>query len=216
MIFFFLQAKLGQSAANFDFLRSQINPHFLFNSLNTIYGLALQENATLTGSAVEKLSSMMRFMLRENMETWISLEREVEYLQNYISLQQLRISGHSSIRVDLFIAELEGGGNIPPMLLIPFVENAFKHGISYQEPSYIRISLRVQNGQLEFDVANSKHDRSQLLKEQRGESGIGIENVRQRLQTLYGNQYDLQIRESVRDHFVHLNLPVKKGIRTAP
>lgn len=203
-----LKTELGQSNAHFDFLRSQINPHFLFNSLNTIYGLALQENAVQTSSAVEKLSGMMRFMLRENMEAWIPLNREIEYLQNYISLQQLRIGNHPSVKMDVYIDDAEAAGQIAPMLLIPFVENAFKHGISYKEPSYIRISLQVRNGQIEFDVANSKHERSGSDAAREDEGGIGIENSRQRLKLLYGEKHELMIRESVRDYFVHLNLPV--------
>lgn len=203
-----LRTELRQSAASFDFLRSQINPHFLFNSLNTIYGLALQENAVNTSSAVEKLSGMMRFMLRENMETWIPLEREIEYLENYISLQKLRISGHSSIQVEVYIGDSATEGRIAPMLLIPFVENAFKHGISYRQSSYIRISLEVKDGFLQFDVANSKHGHS-TDRDQRYEGGIGIENTKHRLKLLYGTDYELMIRESPRDYFVHLNLPVK-------
>lgn len=205
-----LRTELKQSTASFDFLRSQINPHFLFNSLNTIYGLALRENAVQTSSAVEKLSGMMRFMLRENMETWIPLEREIEYLENYISLQKLRIDGHSAIQVEVYVSEKATGGRIAPMLLIPFVENAFKHGISYREPSYIRISLEVKNGFLLFDVANSKHGQPPTERELRYEGGIGIENTQQRLKLLYGSDFELMVRESPRDHFVHLNLPVKE------
>lgn len=203
-----LKTELGQSNAHFDFLRSQINPHFLFNSLNTIYGLALHENAVHTSTAVEKLSGMMRFMLRENMEAFIPLNREIEYLQNYVSLQRLRFGSHPSVTIDVYIDEAEVAGQIAPMLLIPFVENAFKHGISYKEPSYIRISMQILNDQIEFDVANSKHERTGAEKPSDETGGIGIENTKQRLQLLYGEKQELVIRESVRDYFVHLTVPV--------
>src|SRR5690606_25763176 len=125
---------------------------------------------------------------------------------NYISLQKLRISGHSSIQVEVYIGDSATEGRIAPMLLIPFVENAFKHGISYRQSSYIRISLEVKDGFLQFDVANSKHGHS-TDRDQRYEGGIGIENTKHRLKLLYGTDYELMIRESPRDYFVHLNLP---------
>jgi len=201
----FLKTELGRSNANFDFLRSQINPHFLFNALNTIYGTALQEKAERTGEGIEKLGSMMRFMLQENMQEQISLSREIEYLNNYISLQKLRTDSNPNIRIDIHIEQPIQSPQIAPMLLIPFVENAFKHGISFREASNIKVSLELKNKTLFFDVSNSKHDQTSNDPE-KDKSGIGLNNVKQRLHLLYNGRHDLIIRETARDFFVHLTI----------
>ncbi|HEX8531289.1 MAG TPA: histidine kinase [Cytophagales bacterium] len=200
-----LQTQLGQSTANLDFLRSQINPHFLFNALNTIYGTAIQENAERTRDGIEKLADMMRFMLRENTQEQIPLAREVEYLGNYISFQKLRTDPNPAVRIQAEIAEPSGPVRIAPMLLIPFVENAFKHGISLREPSHISISLEMKENILYFDVHNSKHAK-QGSDPERDKSGIGLNNVRQRLQQLYPVRHELTIRETAKEFFVHLTL----------
>jgi two-component system, LytTR family, sensor kinase len=200
-----LQKELGQSYANFDFLRSQINPHFLFNALNTIYGTAIQEKAERTCEGIEKLGDMMRFMLQENMQEKISLAREVEYLNNYISLQKLRTDPNPIVKIDSSIEPQGNGVQIPPMLLIPFVENAFKHGISLREPSHVKISLEVRAHTLYFDVNNSKHQKQENDPE-KNKSGIGLSNVKQRLQLLYPAKHNLIIHETGKEFFVHLTL----------
>jgi sensor histidine kinase YesM len=200
-----LKKELGQSHANFDFLRSQINPHFLFNALNTIYGTALQEKADRTGEAVQKLGDMMRFMIHENMQETISLNREIEYLDNYISLQRLRTDADPMIRIDVHMDDQPHAAQIAPMLLIPFVENAFKHGISFREPSYIKVTLEVKDDVLYFDISNSKHPRPENDPEE-GRNGIGLVNVKERLALLYKNKHELVIRETGKDFFVHLTL----------
>ncbi|MDO1448944.1 histidine kinase [Rhodocytophaga aerolata] len=200
-----LQKELGQSNANFDFLRSQINPHFLFNALNTIYGTAIQEKAERTCEGIEKLGDMMRFMLQENMQEKISLSREVDYLNNYISLQKLRTDPNPIVKIDSRIEPQGNGVQIPPMLLIPFVENAFKHGISFREPSHIKISLEVREHTLYFDVNNSKHLKQENDPE-KTKNGIGLSNVKQRLQLLYPAKHDLIIHETGKEFFVHLTM----------
>jgi len=202
---FVLKKELGRSNANLDFLRSQINPHFLFNALNTIYGTAIQEKAERTGDGIEKLGEMMRFMLQENMQDKISLAREIEYLENYIGLQKLRTDHNPMLQIEIGIQQQFQHLQIAPMLLIPFVENAFKHGISFREPSHIRISMEVQDNTLNFDVYNSKHEKSDQDPE-RNKSGIGLANVRQRLQLLYPQKHELMIRETGKEFFVHLTL----------
>ena len=203
-----LQTELGQSHANLDFLRSQINPHFLFNAMNTLYGTAIQEGAERTGEGIQKLADMMRFMLQENMQEKISLSREIEYLQNYISLQKLRTDTTPGIQIQTEIAETDSFLQIAPMLLIPFVENAFKHGISFREPSYIRIALEIRESTLYFDVNNSRHARPANDPE-RNKSGIGLENVKQRLQLLYPGKHELLIRDTAKEFFVHLVLRLR-------
>ncbi len=199
-----LQKELGQSVASFDFLRSQINPHFLFNALNTLYGTAINEKAERTAEGVQKLGDMMRFMLDENMMDMIPLSREIEYLKNYIALQKLRTDPSPTVRVETAIVDV-AVGSIAPMLLIPFVENAFKHGISFREPSHIRVTLEARNGQLFFDVYNSKHPKPANDPEA-GRNGIGLANVRQRLELLYPTKHELIIRETATEFFVHLTI----------
>lgn len=200
-----LRKELGHSHASLDFLRSQINPHFLFNALNTIYGTAIQEKAERTCEAVERLGDMMRFMLQENMQEKISLAREIDYLNNYISLQKLRTDTNPIVRIEAQIEPQENTVQVPPMLLIPFVENAFKHGISLREPSHIRVTLDMKERMLYFDVTNSKHNRQENDPE-KNKSGIGLSNVRQRLQLLYPKKHELIIRETGKEFFVHLTI----------
>lgn len=200
-----LKKELGQSTANFDFLRSQINPHFLFNALNTIYGTALQENAARTSEGIEKLGDMMRFMLQENMQERISLAREIEYLNNYISLQRLRTDPNPNIEIRATIECPATSIQIAPMLLIPFVENAFKHGISFREPSHISVTLEARENVLYFDVHNSKHVKQGTDPEENN-NGIGLVNVKQRLRLLYPGKHELLIRETGKEFFVHLTL----------
>jgi LytS/YehU family sensor histidine kinase len=201
----FLQTALGNSNANLDFLRSQINPHFLFNALNTIYGTALQEKAERTSEGIEKLGDMMRFMLQENMQDKISLEREINYMSNYISLHKLRTDTNPVVRIEEQLPSYVNGMEIAPMLLIPFVENAFKHGISLREPSYIKVSMETRENNLYFDVYNNKHQK-QGEDPEKNKSGIGLNNVKLRLQLLYPGKHELVIRETATDYFVHLTL----------
>ncbi|WP_051293183.1 sensor histidine kinase [Olivibacter sitiensis] len=200
-----LKKELGQTSADLKHLRSQINPHFLFNILNTLYGTALQEGASRTADSIQKLGDMMRFMLHENHQDSILLAREIAYLRNYIDLQLLRTATTPEVTVDCDITDVLEGVYIAPMLLIPFVENAFKHGISLQEKSWIKISLKESEGQLHFDAYNSIH-RGAASDPERNHSGIGLENVRQRLELLYPGIYDLVIRETTREFFVHLTI----------
>jgi two-component sensor histidine kinase len=200
-----LKKELKQSAANINFLRSQINPHFLFNALNTIYGTAIQEKAERTSEGIEKLGDMMRFMLQENMQDKISVAREIDYLNNYISLQKLRTDANPMVEIKTEIQDRENSFQIAPMLLIPFVENAFKHGISFREPSHIKVTLEIKEKTLYFDVYNSKHVRQESDPE-KDKSGIGLENVKQRLKLLYPSKHDLTIRDTTKEFFIHLTI----------
>lgn len=201
----YLKTELGKSDASLNFLKSQINPHFLFNALNTLFGTALQENAERTGEGIQKLGDMMRFMLHENTLDKISLAREVEYLNNYIDLQKLRTSRTADIKIETAIEEQINNLQITPMLLIPFIENAFKHGVSMQQPSYIKITLQTKESTLYFDVSNSIYLKADNDPEKL-KSGIGLENVKQRLSLLYLGKHELIIRESAKEFFVHLTL----------
>ncbi|WP_205945871.1 sensor histidine kinase [Pedobacter hiemivivus] len=200
-----LKTELGKADANLNFLKSQINPHFLFNALNTLYGTALQEKAERTGEGIQKLGDMMRFMLQENIEDKIMLSKDLDYLNNYIALQKLRTSTSSDIIIETQIEEQINDLLISPMLLIPFVENAFKHGISLQSPSHIKITLQTSGHTLYFDVHNSIHLKQDNDPEKL-QTGIGLQNVKQRLALLYPNQHELIIRENAKEFFIHLTL----------
>jgi two-component system, LytTR family, sensor kinase len=204
-LIFSLQEELGQSVASFDFLRSQINPHFLFNALNTIYGTALQEGAGRTSHGIEQLADMMRFMLHENLQKEIPLSKELDYVRHYIELQKLRTAPHPSVSIDTVIPDRVEACQIAPMLLIPFVENAFKHGISFREPSFINLSVEIQKKTVQFRLSNSIHLQSHDNPEKYN-TGVGLNNVKQRLDLLYPKKHELSIATTAKEFSVHLNI----------
>jgi two-component system LytT family sensor kinase len=198
-----LEAALGRSQADLQFLRSQINPHFLFNALNTLYGTALQEDAPRTAGGVQQLGDMMRFMLHENNRDKIPMSKEVEYLKNYIALQRLRTDSSPQIRIETEIDDVLPDAMIAPMLLVPFVENAFKHGISLREASWVNIRLHGEGKQLLFEVRNSVHTR-QANDPEKDKSGIGLIIVLHRLNLLYPARHSFFMNQDEREFFVQL------------
>jgi len=204
-----LSTQVNQGNASMDFLRSQINPHFLFNALNTLYASSLMENAEKTSDGIQKLGDMMRFMLHENQLPRIPLSREINYLRNYLDLQMLRFGAQENLETDFQINENQCAGEIAPMLLIPFVENAFKHGISSKEKSWIRLNLRCIAGSVHLDLVNSVHPDKPASEQSREESGIGLENVKSRLQLVYPNRHSLNIVSNDTDFFVHLSIQLQ-------
>ncbi|WP_165903566.1 sensor histidine kinase [Hymenobacter gummosus] len=188
--------------AELSFLKSQVSPHFLFNTLNNIYSLA-QLRSDDTPEAILKLSQLMRYMLYEANDPRVPLEQEVEYLRNYVDLQRLRLADDVAIE---FSQEGNLAGKlIEPMLLIPFVENAFKHGVSYQHTSFIHISLRVLGDELLFRVQNRRFPQLPSLTAAR-DSGIGVQNVTQRLRLLYPDRHLLHIEPTADEYIVTLTL----------
>jgi len=198
-----LQEALGQSEADLQFLRSQINPHFLFNVLNTLYGTSLQEDAPRTAGGIQQLGDMMRFMLHENVQDRIPMSKEVEYLKNYIALQRLRTDSLPQIRIETAIDDALPNAMIAPMLLIPFVENAFKHGISLREPSWVNIRLNAEGRKMLFEIRNSVHAR-QGSDPEKDKSGIGLKNVLHRLKLLYPGRHAFFVNQDEREFFVQL------------
>lgn len=168
------------------FLRSQVSPHFMFNVLNNMVSLARKQSEQLEPSLI-KLSSLMRYMLYETDEEKVPLEREIEYLQSYIDLQQQRFGKKVKVTVSLEVGE--GHNELEPMLLIPFVENAFKHGTGMIEDAQIDISLKTENNILKFTVRNKYNEASKEIKDKT--SGIGLTNVKRRLSLLYGKNHNL-------------------------
>src|SRR5690606_30193386 len=146
------------------------------------------------------LGDMMRFMLHENLQQKILLSREIEYMQNYIDLQLLRTSQSPEISIQTKIEEVIDDKFIAPMLLIPFVENAFKHGISLKNKSWIKITLHADQNKVYCEVYNSTHGKPDNDPE-KDKSGIGLVNVRQRLALLYPGKHDLIIRDTPEEYF---------------
>ncbi len=177
-----------------SFLRSQISPHFIFNVLNNITALVRMKSNDLEPTII-KLSSLLQYMLYETDEEKVVVKSEVEYLQAYIDLQQQRYGKELTLKVEFNVNE--DWHTIEPMLLIPFVENAFKHGGSLQFPN-IQIALSVSNNQLHFSVKN-KFDNNLSIKDKT--SGIGLINVKRRLELLYRDKHILKIDEQM-DWFI--------------
>lgn len=169
-------------------LRSQVSPHFMFNVLNNMVALARKKSDLLEPSLI-KLSSLMRYMLYETGEEKVSLEKETEYLQSYIDLQKMRFG--AKLAVNVMIKPEDEQYSIEPMLLIPFVENAFKHGTGMIDNAQIDISLHAAKNILYFTVKNKYNPASHEIKD--AASGIGLANVRRRLELLYTDKHVLEI-----------------------
>jgi len=200
-----LQTQVLQKTTELDTLRSQVNPHFLFNALNTLYAVALKESSEKTADGIQKLGDMMRFMLHENNQERIPLRKEIEYLHNFLDLQRMRLDEAHEIEIRVNIQEPERAMYLAPMLLNPFVENAFKHGISLRQPSWIFITLTLDATKLYFKVHNSLYRKTGDDPE-KGGPGIGLDNVRKRLHLLYPNRHTLDIQATETDYFVSLVL----------
>ena len=186
-----------------NFLKSQINPHFLFNSLNSVYFLIHKENAEARG-ALHKFSEMLRYQLYEMNGDKIPVEKEIIYLQDYVALQQLRKDENFSIEFDC--NPDVNGFLIEPLLLIPFVENSFKH-ISHNSDNsnFVKIRMSLLNGTLLFAIENSKEPGLNQIKKN---GGIGLANVKRRLDLLYAGRHELIMEETDKKFSVKLNLKV--------
>ncbi len=200
-----VQKQLVRSTADLQFLRSQINPHFLFNTLNTLYGTALQEDAGRTAEGIQRLGDMMRFMLEENNMDFIRMDKEIEYLHNYIALQKLRTQSSPEIVIEDNINEQYCNHRIAPMLLIPLVENAFKHGISLNEPSWVIIKLYCTQTKIGFEVRNSIHVKNSGDPEDK-RSGIGLNNVLERLKLVYPGKHEIRVNNNGKEFTVQLSI----------
>lgn len=183
-------------------LKSQINPHFLFNALNNIYSMAYIQDEHVADS-VMKLSQMMRYVIDDCVADSVPIKKEVEYIQNYIDFQNQRFEEEKDISFTLKSPLL--AVNIPPMILQPFVENCFKH-CNFQLPdSYIKIELSIENNQLLFVTQNNNPIGSQDKISQK-KTSIGISNVRKRLDLIYGDEYLLRVTDSENIYRVHLSI----------
>ena len=183
-----------------EYLKYQINPHFFMNTLNNIHAL-VGIDPEKAKSTILELSKMMRYILHEGNKSLIPLQREIQFLGNYITIMRLRYTDKVDIRID--VPEAIPDREIPPLLLITFVENAFKHGVSYQHPSYIHVEMRFIGNRFYFGCSNSKHAESTAEL-----GGVGLANVKQRLDLIYGDRYTLDISDGDTTYELKLDLPM--------
>jgi two-component system, LytTR family, sensor kinase len=193
------EARAQRLDAELKLLRSQVSPHFLFNMLTNMVSLARHQSKLLEPSLIQ-LSELLRYMLYESNEEKISISKEIEHIQNYVALQQLRFG--EDVKIDLNLQNDYPEGVIEPMLLVPFIENAFKHGIGMVKDPFIKISIIVKEPMLTFTVENN-YSTSNQSKDRH--SGIGLTNVQNRLELLYANNYRLNISDKDGIYSVHLN-----------
>ncbi|HAM10279.1 MAG: hypothetical protein A2X05_08310 [Bacteroidetes bacterium GWE2_41_25] len=184
------------------YLKSQINPHFLYNTLNNLYSLALKNNDNETAVGIAKLSNIMRFMLSEVDEKMILLEREVGYLGSYIELQKLRFSEKDDVEINFRIEGDISDIRIHPFMFIVFIENAFKYGINIRKHSFIDIKFVVLNSELKFSISNSIHYKNDLP-----DPGIGLSNIRDRLKLIYQDKFNLEINSG--DDIFNVDLVIR-------
>ena len=186
-----------------DFLRYQINPHFLMNTLNNIHALVdiepEQAKETIVG-----LSKILRFVLYDGAKQMVPLDRELAFLSNYIELMGLRVA--EQVDLTVMLPEQTSDIQVPPLLFITFVENAFKHGVSYQQRSFIDIHASVTDGHVSFTCRNSKVPPTSASKQG---GGVGLQNARKRLDLIYGDRYTLCIDEDAETYCVTLHIPAQ-------
>ena len=185
-----------------QYLKYQVNPHFFMNTLNNIHALVDIDPERAKASIVE-LSKLMRYVLYEGNNRLTPLSREVQFLRNYVQLMSMRYTGNVSICLD--VPEVLPDSMLPPLLLVIFVENAFKHGISYRTKSFVEISLQPHGDRLLFSCRNS---RPEIKHDENMKGGVGLSNVRRRLDLLFPGNYTLDIKEQEDTYTVHLDIPL--------
>ncbi len=188
------------------FLKNQIGPHFFFNTLNNIYSL-IGINQDEAQNSVHKLSKLMRYLLYESEHGTTKLSDEIAFMKNYIDLMKLRLN--EKVSLEIVFPEKYPDLSIPPLLFIPFIENAFKHGLSYRDKSFIEMEMNVEDTQVLFKCKNSKFPKT-LQLEDKEYAGIGLENVKKRLNLLFPNVHHLNVTETENTFEIALSLDVKK------
>jgi two-component system LytT family sensor kinase len=189
-----------QLDSELSFLKAQIHPHFFFNTLNNIYSLTFFDVETSRAS-LHKLSRMMRYLLYETQNDRTSLQREIDFVKDYIELMQLRLNKHTTVEFEKPWSINER--SIPPMLLLPFVENAFKHGVHAVKESRILVKIRQESKRLILEVENTLFERSE---EHGDDGGIGLSNTRRRLELIYAEQYRLRYGPANDKYSIRLEL----------
>lgn len=192
------QAEGEKLAAQIASLKSQINPHFLFNTLNNIYATAI-DTSPKAADMVDKLSEMMRYTMKDTQQDFVLLEDEIRYISNFIELQKIRLD--KSVKLEYIGMENIPLLQIAPMLLIPFIENAFKHGVNSEQKSQIRIEIKMDNTEFQLKVVNNKVNVQKDISEG---PGLGIKNTKHRLELIYPSKHLLVITENEKEFFVSL------------
>lgn len=188
--------------AELNFLKAQINPHFLFNTLNNLYYLAYTQSANTT-EVIAKLSQMMRYMIYDSNYLQVPLTKEIEYMQNYVSLERLRLN--DQIPISFSISGTTEGVLISPLIFITFLENAFKHGVSNNDKNaFVKLSLTLSGKQCVYTVENSKLPSTK--PEAQEKSGIGLQNVKRRLDLSYPDRYTLETEDKPDRYTVRLTI----------
>ncbi len=193
--------------ADIDLLRSQINPHFFFNALNNIYAITQRNKDDEAGQAIMKLSGLMRYMIYDSNVAKINLARELEHIDHYLDVVRLKFGKDD--KVD-FVMQKEGkfeSHKIAPLLLIPFVENAIKHGVGSKGEGYIHLDLRMEGDELHFQIKNPILEKRESWQKH---SGIGLENVKKRLQMLYPDRHRLDISDEEGTFKVKLTIKLEE------
>lgn len=185
-----------------SFLKAQINPHFLFNTLNSIYALAIKKDDK-TADAVVQLSELMRYIITNANDDVIALDKEINYINNFIQLQKTRLG--NTVEIDYLIEGNAYGKCVTPLILISFIENAFKHGVNPNEDSQISINITIINDFLTLFVSNNK---VQSKQSKQSDSGIGLQNTIERLSLLYPNNHVLTIDDNPNKYSVTLTIKV--------
>lgn len=185
--------------AKLDALKAQINPHFLFNTLNNIYSLAIQQSAE-TAPTIDRLSQLLDYLLYRCNENHVSLDNEIQFLRNYLDLGKLRFGDRLSIH---FLYTTDQSYTIPPLLLVPIIENMFKHGAEQTTgPIVFRITLKAENNQLTLDTSNN------FMSCENKDAGIGLSNLKQRLDILFPNRYLLRVIDKDEIFEVKMQVPL--------
>ena len=196
-------AEKEQLKTNLALLRHQVSPHFFMNTLNNIHSL-IEIDSEKAQDAVVRLSTLMRYLLYDSAQNTIELKKEIEFINSFISLMQLRHS--DEVEVTVKIPEHVPDTKIPPMLFISLLENAFKHGVNYPLKSYIYFELQFNDNDLNCIIRNSKH---KVAQNYQGEySGIGLDNIKDSLKLLYEDNFQLNIRDKESEFEVNLKIPV--------
>jgi two-component system LytT family sensor kinase len=186
-------------------LKGQLNPHFLFNTFNTLYGISL-EFPERTSDLIMKVSQLMRYQLESNSKQSVSLEDELDFINSYVQLEKERVGYRCDITYDCKI-DNENAYKVSPMLLIAFIENAFKHGTCAIEKCFVRIIITVENGLLHLHVVNSIPKKTDVVS-----TKIGLKNTIERLNLIYGKDYKLDIQDDKNTYIVDLKLQLKKTL----
>jgi len=198
--------KLGAKESELQLLKSQVNPHFLFNTLNTLYATALEEKAPKTAESTAKLANLIRYMQEDIDKDFIPLENEIKYLQDYIAIQKLRCAVEPQVETDFKNIE---NHFITPGLLIPFVENAFKYGIDPSKPSKLVVSVICDESSIYFECINSFNDNYKTYYKEQG-FGIGIKNAKLRLELVYPKKHSFEVVKENNTFSVKINITTKQ------